>query len=91
MSNSTSDRRGSKHATPSEATSTMGGESNSFHRPLLDIEGVAVWLGTSHRHVRRLVAEGRIPYLKIGHYVRFDDEEVARWIDGQRVGSNPQP
>ncbi len=56
--------------------------------PLLDIEGVATWLGTSHRHVRRLVAERRIPFVKVGHYVRFDDAEVAAWIDGHRVGSD---
>jgi excisionase family DNA binding protein len=65
----------------------MGEVSDTFRTPMLDIEGVAAWLGTSHRHVRRLVAERRIPYVKIGHYVRFDNEEVARWIDGQRVGS----
>jgi excisionase family DNA binding protein len=35
--------------------------------------------------VRRLVAERRIPFLKIGKYVRFDSDEVALWIDAQRV------
>ena len=54
-------------------------------RPLLDMNGVAIWLGTSHRHVRRMVAERRIPYVKVGHYIRFDQIEVARWIDEKRV------
>jgi excisionase family DNA binding protein len=53
--------------------------------PLLDMNGVATWLGTSHRHVRRMVAERRIPYVKVGHYIRFDQVEVARWIDEKRV------
>ena len=53
--------------------------------PLLDMNGVATWLGTSHRHVRRMVAERRIPYVKVGHYIRFDQLEVARWIDEKRV------
>lgn len=53
--------------------------------PLLDMIGVATWLGTSHRHVRRMVAERRIPYVKVGHYIRFDQVEVARWIDEKRV------
>ena len=35
--------------------------------------------------VRRLVAERRIPFVKIGRLVRFDPEEIAAWIDGQRV------
>jgi excisionase family DNA binding protein len=60
----------------------------SAPRPLLDIEAVSVWLGPSHRHVRRLVADRRIPYLKVGHYVRFDDKEIAKWIDEQRVAAS---
>lgn len=35
-------------------------------RTLLDIEGVAARLGVTVRHVRRLVADRRIPYLKWG-------------------------
>jgi hypothetical protein len=33
-----------------------------------------------------MVAERRIPYVKVGHYIRFDQVEVARWIDEKRVG-----
>ncbi len=32
-----------------------------FARPLIDLPTVALWLGVSERHVRRLVAERRIP------------------------------
>ncbi|MGH9072981.1 MAG: helix-turn-helix domain-containing protein [Acidimicrobiales bacterium] len=42
------------------------------------------FLETSERHVRRLVAERRIPYLKVGGRLRFDDEEVACWLDTAR-------
>lgn len=52
---------------------------------LLDIEGVAELLHISARHVRRLVFERRIPYLKVGSRVRFDQAEVASWIDTLRV------
>jgi excisionase family DNA binding protein len=52
---------------------------------LLDIEGVAELLHISTRHVRRLVFERRIPYLKVGSRVRFDRAEVASWIDTLRV------
>jgi len=34
---------------------------------LLDIAGVAEHLAVSERHIRRLVAERRIPYVKWGH------------------------
>lgn len=54
---------------------------------LLDIEGLAVRLATTTRHVRRLVAEKRVPYVKVGHFVRFDPEDIAAWIAGQKVGA----
>jgi excisionase family DNA binding protein len=52
---------------------------------LIDVEALATWLGVEIVFVRRLVAERRIPFLKIGKFVRFDPPEVARWIDDQRV------
>jgi excisionase family DNA binding protein len=52
---------------------------------LLDIEGVAEVLGVSVRHVRRLVAERRIPYIKWGRYLRFDPVQLETWIDDARV------
>jgi excisionase family DNA binding protein len=51
---------------------------------LLDIAGVAEHLAVSERHVRRLVAERRIPYVKWGHLLRFDPDEVAEWLDASR-------
>jgi excisionase family DNA binding protein len=57
---------------------------------LLDIDEVADSLGVSHRFVRRLVAERRIPFVKVGKFVRFDPAELNVWIDGQRVGVSPK-
>jgi excisionase family DNA binding protein len=54
---------------------------------LLDIEAVAEHLGVSVRHVRRLVFERRIPYLKWGHLLRFDPVAVAEWLEEARVRS----
>jgi excisionase family DNA binding protein len=53
-------------------------------RPLLTITDVADRLNVQARHVRRLVAERRIPYVKWGHLIRFDPEEVERWLDDSR-------
>jgi excisionase family DNA binding protein len=52
---------------------------------LIDMETVAQRLGTTLRHVRRLVTERKIPYLKIGHFIRFDERDVEVWIDRQKV------
>ena len=55
------------------------------HLPrLLDIAGVAEHLAVSERHVRRLVTERRIPYVKWGHLLRFDPDEIADWLDAGR-------
>jgi excisionase family DNA binding protein len=51
---------------------------------LIDIETLAHLLGDSVRHVRRLVAERRVPYLKVGHFVRFDPAEIVEWLDSAR-------
>jgi len=40
----------------------------------------------SVRFVRRLVAERRIPYVKVGKFVRFEPSDLERWIDDHRVG-----
>lgn len=48
---------------------------------LMDITQIAEHLGVAPRHIRRLVAERRIPFIKWGHLIRFDPEEIAAWID----------
>lgn len=52
---------------------------------LLDVAGIAEHLGVSERHIRRLVAERRIPYVKWGHLVRFDPVEVGKWLQLARI------
>lgn len=54
-------------------------------RQLLDMNEAAERLGTTQRHVRRLVFERRIPFYKVGGKVRLDAAELDRWLDQQRV------
>ncbi|MDP9403504.1 MAG: helix-turn-helix domain-containing protein [Actinomycetota bacterium] len=53
-------------------------------RPLLDLPTVAERLGVNQRHVRRLVAERRIPHVKWGRLLRFDPDELDAWLDRAR-------
>jgi excisionase family DNA binding protein len=48
---------------------------------LVDIEAAAKLLCVSVRHMRRFIAENTIPYLKIGGSLRFDKEELRKWIE----------
>ncbi len=52
---------------------------------LLTIDQLAEQLGITTRHVRRLVAERRVPYVKVGWLVRFDTDEITSWLDQHRV------
>ena len=60
------------------------GMSSLLHAPLLDLDAVAETLGITPRHVRRLVAERRIPFLKVGRFIRFDPGALDLWLDQQR-------
>jgi excisionase family DNA binding protein len=51
---------------------------------LLDVPSLAAHLGVKERHIRRLIAERRIPFIKWGHLIRFDPGEIAAWLDQNR-------
>jgi excisionase family DNA binding protein len=63
--------------------------SNRLHKSLLDVEGAAEYLGTSERHIRRLVQERRIPFTKLGPgrsaRLRLDPDRLEAWIETYSV------
>ncbi len=52
---------------------------------LLTVDDVAERLGVPTRFVRRLVDERRIPFCKIGRYVRFEPDDVEQYIAAGRI------
>jgi excisionase family DNA binding protein len=52
---------------------------------LLTVAQVAELLGTSERFPRRLIAERRIEFVKIGRYVRISEAAVADFIEAGRI------
>ncbi len=64
---------------------TRSFDTTRTHPTLIDLRAVAERLGVNERHVRRLVAERRIPFLKWGHLLRFDPAEIDEWLEGARV------
>ena len=52
---------------------------------LLTMDELAERLGVTRRHVRRLVADRRVPFLKVGRFIRFDPAKIATWLDSSRV------
>lgn len=47
---------------------------------LLDAATLARRLSTTERHIRRLVDERRIPFIRVGRFIRFDPDVIARWL-----------
>ena len=55
---------------------------------LLDSSQIAGMLGVTERHVRRLVLERRIPFAKVGRFVRFDPRDIEQWVQAAKVPSS---
>lgn len=54
-------------------------------KKLLDVKEVAEMLGVSTVTVHRLKKEGKIPYIKIGGSLKFDIEDINKWIDSLKT------
>ena len=51
---------------------------------LLTIREVARYLGVSEKTIRRMVAAGLIPCVRIGRAIRFLPGDVFRWVSARR-------
>jgi excisionase family DNA binding protein len=54
---------------------------------LLTVEQAAEYLGTGERFVRRLIAQRRIPFIKLGKHVRLERSALDHFIDVGRIPS----
>lgn len=52
---------------------------------LLTVDATAERLSTSVRFVRRLIAERRIEFIKVGRYVRITETALAEFIEAGRI------
>ena len=63
----------------------MSTNTRRIHSALLDVDGAAAYLGTSTRHIRRLVEDRRVPFVKLGPgrsaRLRFDTARLDAWIN----------
>jgi excisionase family DNA binding protein len=55
---------------------------------LLTVEQAAERLGTSVRFVRRLIAERRIAYHKVGRHVRIAEVDLINFVAAGRVDAS---
>jgi excisionase family DNA binding protein len=57
---------------------------------LLTVDQAAECLGTSERFVRRLIAERRIAYVKVGRHVRITEHDLINFVATSRVEAGGQ-
>lgn len=60
-----------------------------MHDRYLSVAQVAELLGTTDRFPRRLIAERRITYVKIGRHVRIPESVVREYIAANTVRAAP--
>jgi excisionase family DNA binding protein len=61
--------------------------SEKLVRRMLTTEEAAPYLGTTPRHIRRLVSDHSLSHDKVGGRVRFADVDLDVWLDSRRVES----
>ena len=54
-------------------------------RRMLTTEEAAAYLGTTVRHVRRLVSDHELGRYKVGGRNRFSDVDLDAWLDDRKV------
>ncbi len=71
----------------SRPTSPRAAMGRASQDELLTIGQAGEYLGTGERFIRRLVAQRRIPYVKLGKYVRLQRSSLDAFIEAGRVPS----
>lgn len=72
------------------AAAAIGG-SSAGPDELLTASQAGDYLHTGERFVRRLIAERRIPYVKLGRHVRLERSALDAFIQSGRVPRVPDP
>jgi excisionase family DNA binding protein len=52
--------------------------------PLIDAKAASRMLGVPHTWLLAQAREGRIPHHRLGHYVRFNPEDLREWLKETR-------
>ena len=60
---------------------------NEQQDQLLTVAQAGEYLGTGERFIRRLIAQRRITYVKLGKYVRLQRSTLDDFIEAGRVAS----
>jgi excisionase family DNA binding protein len=68
------------------APAALNGRQKTFVQ-LIDATEAGRLLGVPSTWVLAQARANRIPHHRLGHYVRFDPEDMARWLEETRSGN----
>jgi excisionase family DNA binding protein len=57
--------------------------------PLIDARAAGRLLGVPHTWLLAQARAGRIPHHRLGHYVRFNPEDLRTWLAETRITPRP--
>ena len=60
-------------------------KANSGNGYLIDVIELSRKLGVSPNTIRDWCAYGRIPYLKVQKFLRFNPEDINKWLEEKRI------
>lgn len=55
--------------------------------PLIDAKAASKLLGVPHTWLLAQARAGTIPHHRLGHYVRFNPEDLRKWLQETRIGA----
>jgi excisionase family DNA binding protein len=59
--------------------------------PLLDADGAAELLNVPRSWVLAQARDDAIPHVRLGHYVRFNADDLREWVEERRRGPSVTP
>ena len=78
-----------KHPRPhthQKFTGRIGKHIRRAFTPLIDAKAASVLLGVPYTWLLAQARAGKIPHHRLGHYVRFDPDDLRAWLREERIG-----
>ena len=85
------DQRGEPAPTTGARDRLRTARAISASSPLVDASAAAKLLGVPPTWLLAQARQRAVPHHKLGHYVRFDLDELIDWLDQTRVNPAPLP
>ena len=64
-------------------------EAGAPFSPLIDAKAAGRLLGVPHTWLLAQARAGRIPHHRLGHYVRFNADDLKQWLAENRITPSP--